>query len=1035
MFILRPMTIVLVAFLAASLLLPAANASVAYDNPLAVFVTVPEGEYDIGSEVTVGIWVFREGVPYDAPLVDLEVGWYYSARAVNVSHIGTGEFEATFTIEERDLEYLSYVYLVAEAQEGTGYYDDDVFGYAYIYLPSLEIDLSLPDPSDQFPVPGELVEFEVRTSFKGSVVDPDPGTLVVELVDSTGKEYELMTERVDTGLYEGGASISSFQRSSETYQIAATAEYTYHSTTQSAAVSIELWSDFYQVFVKVVEATIHGCELEVYTFDKIGRPLVDARVMLNITYYDDALETLNIKVSDYTDLEGKAGFREPFTAVGQDETHVFVYGNVSHEGKTQDFSGRLRVMTPQLEPPSGYGFEVLPLSEDPIVPGATNTVDCFVYYGGDPMPDSEMNIYVMDSREIYYNGNVTTDSQGRLEYQLSIPDDAGNEGSDMDYLVAYYHALMPGYYEDWEYDTISMEVGDPSLRYYTDSTSHSWTKMEVAPYQPGGQVRVTLTDRMANGREERAVVYWGLGSVDDCENMYYRDAPEDWSIWTGSEIEHLYPVPCKWNGEEYEANFTYPEFLPLNTKVFVLGAITFTDGDEPEVRTALAEGLKVDLVPELEVPTSAVPDIASGTIEVNGTASDDNSLESVQYRVDDGEWKGALGTDEWGFSIDTTDYEHGYHILELRCYDGVQYSDVTNISFKVDQPPDVTIELPIEGKKYTGKVIVSGYSEDDGRVHYVELKVDESLWYKCYGIENWTYEISKDSLNVGEHVVQVRSYDGNAYSEVRMVTFAVKEPEQSNTYWYLIGVVIAVIVGVVVALAFVQSRKRSAAAPPPAAGPPGAAGYRIQSDRGGRPVTAPMGMTSGLGGPGAPQGVNVEVGDGKLRVRWGPPMSAGGGQLTGYRLYRGDHRDSLVHLLELVPQATEYEDTGLSNGNSYYYAMSALVNGMEGDMSNIQHGIPIGPPSHPVYPGGHVGENSIVLSWRPPTKSGGSAIRSFVILKGTDPEELKVHAEVGYEFIYEDTEVEKGKTYYYAIMAVNDVGWGEPTQLLIAKME
>ncbi len=82
-----------------------------------------------------------------------------------------------------------------------------------------------------------------------------------------------------------------------------------------------------------------------------------------------------------------------------------------------------------------------------------------------------------------------------------------------------------------------------------------------------------------------------------------------------------------------------------------------------------------------------------------------------------------------------------------------------------------------------------------------------------------------------------------------------------------------------------------------------------------------------------------------------------------------------------------------------------------------------------------MGDKSIVLSWRPPTKSGGSAIKGFVVLKGTSPEELRMHAELGYEFTYEDADVLKGTTYYYAIMASNESGWGEPTQLLIAKME
>jgi hypothetical protein len=203
MCIFRTKALVLVTLVIISLLLPTASGGVGSDNPLAVFITLPEKDYDIGSEVTVGIWVYKEGVPYDAPLVLFEVGWYYYARSVNVSHVGMGEFESTFIIDEEDLRSVSSLYIKAEAWEGSGY------GYYYavdstnIYMPNLEIDLQLTDPADQYPTPGQLVEFEVRTQFKGVPVDPDPGTLVVNLIDATGKEFEMMTERMDTGEYEG----------------------------------------------------------------------------------------------------------------------------------------------------------------------------------------------------------------------------------------------------------------------------------------------------------------------------------------------------------------------------------------------------------------------------------------------------------------------------------------------------------------------------------------------------------------------------------------------------------------------------------------------------------------------------------------------------------------------------------------------------------------------------------------------------------------------------------------------------------------
>lgn len=1020
-----------------SLLLPAASGGVGSDNPLAVFITLPEKDYDIGSEVTVGIWVYKEGVPYDAPLVLFEVGWYYYARSVNVSHVGMGEFESTFIIDEEDLRSVSSLYIKAEAWEGSGYGYDNAVDSTYIYMPNLEIDLQLTDPADQYPTPGQLVEFEVRTQFKGVPVDPDPGTLVVNLIDATGKEFEMMTERMDTGEYEGVCSISTFQKTSEVYEIEAEAKYTWHSTTQTAIDVVTLWSDFYQVYANVIESTIHGCDLEIHALDMDGDPLVDARVQLNISYYDDAREVITIKVSDYTSLDGKVAFREPFTAVGQDETHVNIFGNVTLMGLTQSFEGNIRVMQPQLSPPVGNWFQVLTMQEDPVIPAKTSTVDSFVYFDGDPLPDTPIYIYVYDGREVYYNGNVSTDGQGRFQYSLTIPEHGGIGWGPNKYVIAYYHAKMPGYYEDWNYNIQMIDFGDPSLRYFTDQNAHSWTEMEVSPYQPGGEVTVTLSDREADGEDEQAVIYWGIGSVDDVDNMLDPDAPEAWSSWTGSDIPHLYPAPATWDGEAYTATFQYPEFLPLDTEIFVLGMVTVMENNGPELRTVLVEGLNVDLKPEIALLPDTIPEAMAGIEQINGTASDDVGMESIEYSIDGGEWKQALGTDEWGFSVDTTEMESGYHYMEIRGFDGVQYSDVMNVSFDVDQPPSVSILGPVDGKKYTGeKIEIRGTSGDDDRVHFIEVSLDNGPWYKCYGIENWTYELSGDEMKLGNHTVKARSNDGHHYSPVGDVTFKIVEEEQTNWSMYIIAMVIAVVVALVIAVFVVRSRKGSAAAPYPGSAPmaaPAAQSYATRSDWGGRPIAAVGGY--GGGGPGAPQGLSMEVGDGKLRLKWHPPLQIGGGQLTGYRIYRGDHRESMVRMLDVVPHAKEYEDTGLSNGKSYYYALSSLINGLEGTMTETQHGIPVGPPTYPVYPGGHVGDNSIILSWRPPTNSGGSAIKGFVVLRGTTPDELVVHEEVGYIFTYEDTDVVKGTKYYYAIMATNDAGWGEPTQMLIAKME
>jgi hypothetical protein len=67
--------------------------------------------------------------------------------------------------------------------------------------------------------------------------------------------------------------------------------------------------------------------------------------------------------------------------------------------------------------------------------------------------------------------------------------------------------------------------------------------------------------------------------------------------------------------------------------------------------------------------------------------------------------------------------------------------------------------------------------------------------------------------------------------------------------------------------------------------------------------------------------------------------------------------------------------------------------------------------------------SSVVLTWTPPSYDGGAAIVSYVLYRGSDPESPSRLANVsGDTFNWIDQSVERGRTYYYWIVAVNSVG-------------
>jgi len=90
--------------------------------------------------------------------------------------------------------------------------------------------------------------------------------------------------------------------------------------------------------------------------------------------------------------------------------------------------------------------------------------------------------------------------------------------------------------------------------------------------------------------------------------------------------------------------------------------------------------------------------------------------------------------------------------------------------------------------------------------------------------------------------------------------------------------------------------------------------------------------------PGVPRDFNVTSGDGYVELAWSEPVDNGGSDITGYRIYRGIMEDGL----SIVEDVTDihYTDTGLQNGQIYYYVVSALNAEGEGEKTEILEATP-----------------------------------------------------------------------------------------------
>src|SRR5262249_11309159 len=104
------------------------------------------------------------------------------------------------------------------------------------------------------------------------------------------------------------------------------------------------------------------------------------------------------------------------------------------------------------------------------------------------------------------------------------------------------------------------------------------------------------------------------------------------------------------------------------------------------------------------------------------------------------------------------------------------------------------------------------------------------------------------------------------------------------------------------------------------------------------------------GPPGPPTGLSAVSGDGNVPLSWSAPVSDGGSQITGYKVYPGvAPRQERANAIA-SPSGTSFTDQTAANGTTYYYKVSAVNSNGEGPFSNEASATPVAlvPPATPL---------------------------------------------------------------------------------------
>jgi hypothetical protein len=168
--------------------------------------------------------------------------------------------------------------------------------------------------------------------------------------------------------------------------------------------------------------------------------------------------------------------------------------------------------------------------------------------------------------------------------------------------------------------------------------------------------------------------------------------------------------------------------------------------------------------------------------------------------------------------------------------------------------------------------------------------------------------------------------------------------------------------------------------------------------------------------PAAPTGLNATAGNAQITLNWTGSASA-----TSYTVKRSTTNGAGYTNVATGVTATAYTDTGLTNGTTYYYVVSAVSGAGESAHSNQASATPVAPLSPPAPPTGLMataGDAQVILSW-----TGSAGATSYTVKRSTTNGSGYTNVATGVTATtHTDLGLVNGTTYYYVVSAANLAG-------------
>lgn len=176
--------------------------------------------------------------------------------------------------------------------------------------------------------------------------------------------------------------------------------------------------------------------------------------------------------------------------------------------------------------------------------------------------------------------------------------------------------------------------------------------------------------------------------------------------------------------------------------------------------------------------------------------------------------------------------------------------------------------------------------------------------------------------------------------------------------------------------------------------------------------------------PSAPTNFSGTGGDSQAVLNWSAPVSDGGSAITNYKVYRSTTSGGTLTLIATVGDVLTYTNTGLTNGTTYYYKISAVNTAGEGVLTSEVSVAVSGASTAPTVTSVTALFARVQIKWTTPTSNGGNAITGYKVYRSTTAGNSSptLVATTGLVLQYLDSTAANETTYYYKVKATNAAG-------------